>query len=101
MSVVLSAFCAAVGIPDPYAALVERARVDVGVFRLQTVRALVALGVPAGHVAACDLGALPLVLAGTATFLVGCGGGHATYWRALAHVRALSQALGHPLPENP
>jgi len=47
MTTVLAAFCAAAGIPDPYASLVERARADAETFRRETGNLLDVVGLAA------------------------------------------------------
>jgi len=47
MTTVIAAFCAAAGIPDPYAVLVERARADAETFRRETGNLLDVVGLAA------------------------------------------------------
>jgi hypothetical protein len=104
MTIALTIFCRALWPeePDPYAALVERARADIAAFRRETADTLrKAQWYDWIH----DMS--PPALRDTATAL-GQALSEMTTERddltkhhvALAHVRALSEALGHPLPPS-
>lgn len=104
MTTALAIFCRALWPEelDPYAALVERARADVAAFRRETVDTLRKAQwgdwiddttPPALRDTAMAIGQ---ALSEMSSEPVGLAKQH---W-ALAHVRALSEALGHPLPPS-
>jgi hypothetical protein len=102
MPTALAIFCRALwpDEPDPHALLVERARVDVAVFRRETVATL-----RNAHWDNWMADTSPPALRDTATALSQAlaemspdRSDLGKYHVALAHVRALSEVLGHPLP---